>query len=179
MGTLKYRQAHRKELVEKARIYAQTHKEQIAEYQRKYRAEHKQQQRAYIKKWKQQNPERKRELNKKWQDQHPEYFQEYKKKWNHTKQGKLNQHRKNTRRKAYRRKYGSNLLNQPFKGSVGHHIDKETVVYIPEEIHLSVKHNLRRNINMEQINTFALEWFNMQKSAITCRKPNLNSPKPF
>lgn len=153
-----YRKTHRKELVEKAKLYTQAHEQQVKEYQKKYRAEHKDKQREYIKNWKQQNPERKKELNRKWAKAHPEYRRKKEKEWCKTEKGKLNQHRKNTRRKAYRRKLGAILLNQPFEKSVGHHINKDTVIYLPEELHTSVKHNLRTGLNMELINKTALEW---------------------
>lgn len=43
-------------------------------------------------------------------------------------------------------------LNEPFEGSVRHHIDKEHIVYIPEELHTSVHHNVRTGKGMVEIN---------------------------
>jgi hypothetical protein len=167
MGTLKYRQAHRKELVEKARIYVQTHKAQVAEYQAKYRAAHKEKTRLYNKQYRENNREEHNKRNAEWRRNHPEskiHNRELRKKWNKTEKGKLNQHRKNTRRKAYRKKYGSTILNQPFPESAGHHIDKETVIYIPQEIHTPIKHNLRTGENMTLINKLAIDWLNQWKN---------------
>jgi len=60
--------------------------------------------------------------------------------------------------RSKRRALGFVLLNQPFVGGEGHHIDKEHVVYIPKELHQGVQHNLWTGQGMEEINRKAYEW---------------------
>ena len=46
-------------------------------------------------------------------------------------------------------------LNKRFKGSEGHHIMKRVVVFIPKNIHKSIKHNFKSGKNMSEINRLA------------------------
>lgn len=46
-------------------------------------------------------------------------------------------------------------LNKHYDESEGHHVDTQHVIYIPEEIHWSIKHNLRHGKNMDKINYHA------------------------
>ena len=69
------------------------------------------------------------------------------------------------RRRECRRKYsatnrclGFSPLNQWSDGLVMHHIDKEHVLFIPSEIHRSIRHSQNRPETMEQINTVAFCW---------------------
>ena len=64
----------------------------------------------------------------------------------------------NARAEEKRRGFGFIPLNDKFIGSVGHHLDREFVVYIPEEIHKSIWHSVARDINMEKINVLALDY---------------------
>ena len=57
-----------------------------------------------------------------------------------------------------RRGLGYIPLNDRFIGSEGHHIDKEFVIYIPKEMHMSVRHNVHTGKGMEQINTLAVDF---------------------
>jgi hypothetical protein len=57
--------------------------------------------------------------------------------------------------KAKRRTLGFNPLNSPFEGSEGHHINWADVIYIPKEMHQSVRHNVWTGRNMEKINLLA------------------------
>jgi hypothetical protein len=67
------------------------------------------------------------------------------------------------RMKSKRRKLGFNPLNKPFKNSEGHHLqDKETVIYIPKELHQRITHNNWRNINMNIIDALALYYLELQ-----------------
>lgn len=49
-------------------------------------------------------------------------------------------------------------LNSFFPGSEGHHIDETHVIYIPKELHRSIRHDLWNGINMETINLLAKEY---------------------
>jgi len=58
-----------------------------------------------------------------------------------------------------RRNLGLIPLNEPFKNSVGHHIDKNHVIYIPKELHKGyhcLGINKRGRKNMELINMRAI-----------------------
>lgn len=44
-------------------------------------------------------------------------------------------------------------------GWVGHHLDLDYVVYIPEELHRSIWHSVIKDINMDIINDRTYEWF--------------------
>jgi len=54
------------------------------------------------------------------------------------------------------RELGFEPLNEPFDGSVAHHINKNETIYIPEEIHKSIRHNLKTGYNMNKINKIAV-----------------------
>ena len=56
------------------------------------------------------------------------------------------------------RQLGFKSLNKPFPGSVGHHIDEEYIIHIPEELHRSIKHSVRTGKGMEAINTIAFRY---------------------
>ena len=57
-----------------------------------------------------------------------------------------------------RRNLGFFPLNKYFQGSVGHHISQNFVIYMPEEIHRSMYHNIWTGRNMEQMNKLAIEF---------------------
>lgn len=57
-----------------------------------------------------------------------------------------------------RRELGFIPLNFPFKNCHAHHVDKEHIIYIPAKLHYSIKHNLKTNEGMKEINTKAFEW---------------------
>jgi hypothetical protein len=54
-----------------------------------------------------------------------------------------------------RRQRGYNCLNEWFQNSIGHHIDRDNVIFIPREIHTMINHNTINGKNMEAINTYA------------------------
>jgi hypothetical protein len=60
--------------------------------------------------------------------------------------------------KAKRKGYGNEVLNEPFEGSEGHHIDRGHVIFIPKELHRSVWHSQDKPETMEQINVKVFCW---------------------
>lgn len=50
-------------------------------------------------------------------------------------------------------------INDQFPGSNGHHVSRETVIFIPVKLHRSVSHNIFDGTNMDKINELAFEWF--------------------
>lgn len=75
-------------------------------------------------------------------------------KYSKTKRGKLTCRRKNSRRRTL----GFIELNEPFPNFEGHHIDKEFIIYIPTEMHQSVRHNVHSGVGMEEINNLAIDF---------------------
>ena len=59
---------------------------------------------------------------------------------------------------AHRRSYGFEPLNEYFEGADAHHIDKVHVLFIPRELHRSIKHSLDKQETMNKINTRAICW---------------------
>jgi len=56
--------------------------------------------------------------------------------------------------------FGFIPLNNPeIDGWVGHHLDLNYVIFIPEEVHKSIYHSVTKNINMDIINDKVYEWF--------------------
>lgn len=125
-----YYKDHKKQLKEHSLEYYRNHKKQQRECQRKYRLEHLEQEKKTHK-----------EYSKKWFKEHSKQTKEYWAKHRHKRRG-----------------LGYIPLNESFKGSVRHHIDFECVVYIPNELHNSIRHNIWTGRNIELINDKAFEW---------------------
>ena len=62
------------------------------------------------------------------------------------------------RRHEKRRELGYIFFNKPFENSVGHHININYVLYIPEYLHKGFYHNVRTGKNMIEINSLILLW---------------------
>lgn len=77
-------------------------------------------------------------------------------KYNATDKGRLNSAKHSSKRK---RNLGFKPLNKYFSNSHAHHIDREYVIYIPKELHMSVSHNIFTGKNMDIINDKVYEWF--------------------
>lgn len=71
------------------------------------------------------------------------------------------------RHRAKRRTLGFFPLNSPFPRSEGHHLDMYRVLYIPQELHRSVRHNVWTGKNMEKINALAFAWVKEAEQAAT------------
>jgi hypothetical protein len=68
----------------------------------------------------------------------------------------------NRRAKAKRRTLGFVLLNKPFPGCEGHHVDKEQVVYMSKELHRSVYHRQSDGRGMAKINAIAYNFLKQE-----------------
>jgi len=53
-------------------------------------------------------------------------------------------------------------FNEYFEGCVGHHIDKEVVIHIPEELHKSISHSQNNKESMKKINDAAFAFYTEQ-----------------
>ena len=71
-----------------------------------------------------------------------------------------------------RRQLGFIPLNECFPNAHAHHIDTEHIIYIPEELHRSIPHNLNTGKGMEEINAKAYDFLGLQLEAETIRQIN-------
>lgn len=129
----------------KGQRYCKNHPDRIKQRNRENKEYHHLYMRQY-----QKLPEVKLKINK--------YMKEYMKGWRKTPKGKEREKRHNHRINAKRREFGFVPLNEPFLGSVAHHIDKECVIYIPEQLHKSIPHNIHTGKGMFEINDKVFEW---------------------
>lgn len=85
----------------------------------------------------------------------------YQKEYSQTVNGKEANRRRNRKHKTKReRGLGFIPLNEcKVDGWEGHHIDKEFVIYVPKELHQSVRHNVFSGKNMDEINFIILQWY--------------------
>ena len=134
--------------------YRLTHKTEIAQYNKQYRSAHKKEAAEYMKQWFSIHKEGVAEYQKIYRLQN----KEKRKQWYKTSQGKAYMAAKNRAKDSKRRKFGFISLNMPFSGCHGHHISRNFVIYIPKELHESIRHSLTRNVNMEEINKLAVEF---------------------
>jgi hypothetical protein len=111
--------------------------------------------------WNREHSEKVSEASKAWEKRNPEKRVKLRKLWEKRNPDKVRQHRKEDN--ANRRKLGFTPLNKPFGDSHGHHINKEFVIYIPKEIHTSIKHSVLKNRNMEEINSKAFCFYVEQR----------------
>ena len=77
-----------------------------------------------------------------------EWIEENRDKWLHYK--KKHNHK--------RRGLGFFQLNDFFPNSVGHHINRETVIFIPIKLHKTISHNVFTGENMDKINKLAIDF---------------------
>jgi len=61
-----------------------------------------------------------------------------------------------------KRGMGFNPLNRPFFGSVGHHINNNDIIHMPEEIHRAIPHCVSTGQNMNMINQIAVLYLNKE-----------------
>jgi hypothetical protein len=118
---------------------------------------------------------KKKEYDSNWYLNNKEYMKQYSANWylknkekrlHEVKEWSINnpdkRHMINLRRRIKRGSYlipTPEYLNQWSEGLVGHHINKNMVIYIPITLHRSVKHSVVKNQNMKEINRKVIEWF--------------------
>lgn len=135
-----YYQEH--ELGKQSKEYYRANKEERIERIKEYYNEHSEERKNYQKKRYSQHKEKVIDIVRRSQKKHLENF-------------KIINARHSAKRK---RELGYEPINKPFEGAVGHHLTKDLVVYIPGELHRSVKHNIFTEEGIEEINLKALNW---------------------
>ena len=106
-------------------------------------------------KWYLKNRDKKIKQTQKWRAENPERKKRVQKKYNQRPIVKAKLKARNAMR---RHELGFFQLNNYFEGSVAHHISRNFVIHIPEEIHKSIWHCLWTGKNMDAINKLAIEF---------------------
>jgi len=130
---------HREQRQQSNKKWEERHKEQVKAYKHKWYEEHKEIAKERERQRYRNRREQINEQNRQWAKAHPDKVRETKKKYKHKKL----------------RKFGFIPLNKPFQGSEAHHLDRTYVIYIPAEVHKSIRHSVLRNRNMDEINAIA------------------------
>lgn len=154
-----YAITNKEKISEHQKLYRRINKKKKSEYNKEYRLKNKKKITERDKQYKEVNKEKIGKRNKKYCQENKEKIAKRSNLWRRTPQGKL-------RVKVYHgrhRQLGFIPLNKPFPGCHGHHVDKERVIYIPEEMHKSIWHSLTKNINMDKINKLAFGFFGAEK----------------
>ena len=117
------------------------HREERLAHKKQYYEQNKDKILVYWKKYREQNKDKEIQRAKAWQETHKEQWYEIERKHSFK-----------------RRSLGFVPLNQPFEGSDAHHICRTFVIYIPKELHQSIRHSVLKQKNMEQINQLAWKY---------------------
>jgi len=125
--------------------YYQNNKEEINEYGKEYRQDNKEESKEYY----QDNKEQIKKYQQEYYQDNKEKINEHQKEYKQTPKGKEVRKRANAKRV---RNLGFNPLNEWFEGSHGHHLDEINVIYVPTELHESIRHSVTKNRNMDEIN---------------------------
>jgi len=175
----RYRLEHEKELSEYKKEYYKTNKASILQKNRKYYVEN----RASIlesnkdyyeknrehtlevaKRYRNENKERCAERCKERYEKNREHYLEYKKAWGRTVEG-IESYKRHAHK---RRGFGFSPINNYFEGAEFHHMhvdfngdeDHEIGIFVPGDLHRSIKHNSFTWAGMEEMNNKAIEWYN-------------------
>jgi len=106
----------------------------------------------YYKNWRLKHKKEVKLYKRKWRLENPNYERKYER------EHRIYHKKTQARIQAKRRELGSIILNAPFNGSEGHHIDKSHVIFIPESLHTSIPHNVWTGSGMAEINTEVYKW---------------------
>ena len=117
------------------------HRDERLTCKKLYREAHRDETLIYKKQWYEQNKDKCRQWTKAWIKNHREQYHEI-------------ERRKNFKRRSL----GFIPLNECFEGSEAHHVDENRVIYIPKEIHQSIRHNVWTGQNMTLINSLAFDY---------------------
>ncbi|MCK4529416.1 hypothetical protein KAW18_18785 [candidate division WOR-3 bacterium] len=124
--------------------WAKANLEKLTAEGKKYREGHREEINAATRKWAKANVEKVKAKNKSYREDNPDKIRELQRE-----------------RRTYLSAYGDcERLNQWFVGSEGHHVDPDTIIHIPAQMHRSVWHSLKTGQGMEEINIHAFNWLN-------------------
>lgn len=169
---------HPESVRESRRRYRENHKEQCKIARKQYYQKNKEQEIRNATAWQHKNPEKKKASDKKYYLNHKEQYHDnnkkyrhnnrekvnamdrkYRKKWNKTPKGRVNIKKRNHRRKHELGYIPLNEWEATTPGFVGHHLDKEHVLFIPKELHETSIHKQSDLKSMDIINEKAINWY--------------------
>ena len=161
-----YYQKHKKKILAYRKQYYKEHKDEMLAHKRQYYKEHRNEKLAYLKQWRETHrneilahyKEHRDEMlayKKLYRKTHKNAILAYIKRWRE--QNKDRWHEIVRKNKSKRRNLDFVPLNEWFEGSEAHHICPTFVIYIPKELHRSIKHSVLRWENMDKINQLAWE----------------------
>jgi len=113
--------------------------------------------RAASKKWREANLEKANASQRKYYKANSEKRKEAHKKWKKNNREQYLELERKSNNKRHRN-LGFVPLNEWFKGSVSHHVNKNYVIYIPEELHRSIWHRQGDWNSMLAINKLAFQY---------------------
>ena len=130
---------NRERVLKQARDYYYAHAEERSLKLREWKLRHPGYNTQNVRRWRKRNPARDLELNK---------------------------------RHVAKRKRGlptSTILGERFQGSVLHHMSPDLAIYIPQDMHKSVQHNIWTGKGMTRINALALTFYESNISIVSPR----------
>lgn len=158
---IRYRAEHKEEELNKVKKWQKEHPEKHRENARRSYQKHREKKLLAAKIYRIENPEKFKENKRNYRKTHTKEIKDYMKEYLKTKNGIL------SKKKHYHKRYrelGFISLNDWEAGtpdSEGHHLDKINVIYIPEELHKSISHNVYTGKNMDTINLRAWDYLEM------------------
>ena len=149
--------------------YYKKNKDKIKKYIRQWTNEHIEERKEYMHNWYEINKEMLNACSRQYNKEHKDEVVEYNKQYRENNAEEIKKYRQTETFKKIRRKVDAKMharrkglgfipLNEPFPDSHGHHFNKEGVIYIPEELHCSIGHNVWTGRNMQKINRLAFDW---------------------
>lgn len=168
-ATLKWQQKNRGKVNATQKRYVQRNRDNLNTKTRAWREKNKDLQTQLTKNWRKANPDKVKEMRrryylkhkdqnllrgKEWAKKNPDKDKAIHRKFRTTPKGKAS----NKQHKARRRSLGFIEMNECFEGSEAHHINKDQIIYIPQDMHKKHPHNLNDAESMELINKLAFEF---------------------
>lgn len=172
-----WRATHREERRTYNKQYRVTHPEEIKQYQ----IDHLEERMAYNKQYRTDHPEEFRQYGKEYRAAHTEEVRERNKQYHLTNREENNERSRQYRDthleeiQQYRRDHPAEKrdyvvpagqcrqLNKWFEGCKRHHVDTDTIIHIPTEIHVTHAHSIKTGRGMDSINALAFAFLNGRK----------------
>ena len=159
---LQHRQNNKEKYNLRDKKYRQGNKEKIALYAKQYHQENKKAAVEYAKQYYQDNKKERDLKSKQYQQDHKKEHALSVKKYSQTPAAKISRAISGKKIKATRkRELGFNPLNKWFPGCVGHHMNKNDVLFVPAHIN-KIPHSRYNQASMDRVNRAAIEWLMSQ-----------------
>lgn len=156
---------NRETVLHRVKQYSKDNSEKVAAYRKQYYITNHEKVLQHVKQYRKDNPERVAAYKKWYADKNHERIAVYKKCYREDNIEKITEYQKQYRRDhpTDDRAYVTNALscahlNEWFGGCRRHHVDPNTIVHIPTEMHTHNRHNIRTGDGMDVINALAFEF---------------------